>query len=61
VNDPVFGEPAAQIRLELVDDELGQAACCLGSLEEGRPVLLDDPVQERLLGSSTLVAVSPRG
>jgi hypothetical protein len=52
--------PTASVRLELLDDEVRQAARLLGSLEEDRPVLLDELVQQRLVGPATLVAVSTR-
>jgi hypothetical protein len=60
VGETVLEHAAAQVRLELLDDEVRQAAGLLGSLEEGRPVLLDELVQPRLVGPATLVAVSTR-
>jgi hypothetical protein len=37
----VLDHAAAQVRLELLDDEVRQTAGLLGSLEEGRPPTLD--------------------
>ena len=51
-------DAAAQVCLELFDHEVRQAAGLLGPLEEGRPVLLDQLVRQRLLGTARLVAVS---
>jgi len=55
----VVENAAAQIRLELVGHELGQPACLLGPLTEGRPVLLDQLVEQALLGPTALVPVGP--
>jgi hypothetical protein len=60
MSEAVLEHAAAQVRLELLDDEVRQTAGLFGSLEEGRPVLLDELVQPRLVGSATLVAVSTR-
>jgi hypothetical protein len=60
VSEAVLEDAAASVRLELLDDEVRQAAGLFGSLEEGRPVLLDEPVQQRLVGPASLVAVSTR-
>jgi hypothetical protein len=60
VGEAVLEHAAAQVRLELLDDEVGQAAGLVGALEEARPVLLDELVQQRLVGPATLVAVSAR-
>jgi hypothetical protein len=49
---------AAQVCLELVDDELGQSAGLLGSPAEARPMLGDDSVEQRPFGSTALVAVT---
>jgi hypothetical protein len=49
---------ATQISLELVDDELRQAASLLGSLAEARPVLGDNLAEQRLLWLTALIAVS---
>jgi hypothetical protein len=58
VSEAVLENAATQVRLELVDDELRQAAGLLGSLAEARPVLGDDLVEQRLLWLTALVAVS---
>lgn len=51
---------ATLVRLELFDDEVRHATGLLGALEEGRPVLLDELVQPRLVGPAMLIAVSTR-
>ena len=47
-----------QILFELVDDELGQAARFFGSVAELGPVLFDELVQRRLLGTAAGVPVA---
>ena len=59
MSETVLEDAAAQVGLELFDHELGQASGLLGALEKLRPVLLDQPVEQRLLGLATLVAVEP--
>jgi hypothetical protein len=59
VSEAVLENPATQVCLEFVDHELGQPACLLGPLTEGRPVLLDQLVEQALLGSTTLIPVGP--
>jgi hypothetical protein len=45
VGEAMLEDAAAQVCLELFDDEVRQAAGWLGPLDEGRPVLLDELVQ----------------
>lgn len=49
-------DPAAQVSLDLVDDEARQSAGILGPLAERRPVRRDYPMQQRGLGPPALVA-----
>lgn len=60
MSEAVLEDAAAQVRLELVDDELGQATNLLGALAELRPVLLDQLVEQGLLWPTALVPVGPR-
>ena len=48
--ETVLEDAAAEVRLELIDDELRQTALELGSLAEARPVAGDDLVEQGLLG-----------
>src|SRR5690606_22585936 len=57
VSEAVLENAATQVRLVLVDDELGQSAGLLGSLTGARPVLGDDLVEQRLLWLPALVAI----
>lgn len=57
VSDAVLENPATQVRLELLDDELGQSAGLLGLLAAARPILGDDLVEQRRLWLTALVAV----
>jgi hypothetical protein len=57
VGEAVLEDATAQVRLELVNHELGQTTGLLGSLAEGRPMLLDQLVEQGLLGAAALVAV----
>ena len=58
MREAVLEDAAAQVRLELVDDELGQATSLLGARAKARPVLRDDLVEQGLLRLTALVAVS---
>ena len=57
LDEAVLEEATAQVLVELTHDEGGEAALFLGALEEARPVLADELVQQRLLGATALVAV----
>jgi hypothetical protein len=57
VGEAVLENAAAQVRFELVQHEPGQTTGLLGSLAEGRPMLLDQLVEQGLLGTVALVAV----
>jgi len=57
LHEAVLEEATAQVLVELTHDEGGEAALFLGALEEARPVLADELVQQRLLGATALVAV----
>jgi hypothetical protein len=50
-------ECTAQIRLELVGHELGQTTGLLRPLAKARPMLVDQLIEEGLLGPTALVAV----
>ena len=59
MGEAVLEDATAQIRLELVEHEFGQTAGLLRSLAEARPMLLDQLIEQSLLGSTALVAVLP--
>jgi len=57
-NEPIFEEPAPEIRLDLPHDEPRQRADGLHSLTKGWPVLGHDAVEDGLLRPVTLVTMA---
>ena len=60
-HDAVLELAAAQVLVEVAHDEARQAALLLGALEEPRPVLAHQHVQQRVFGTAARVAVGSRG
>jgi len=58
--EPVFEYAAAQVLLELAHHETREAPCLVCALEKLVPVLLDDLVQEGILGATSGIAICPR-
>jgi hypothetical protein len=59
-SQPVLGNPATQVFLELAYHEAGKATCFFGPLAEFGPVLLHDLIEEALFGPTASIAIGTR-
>src|SRR5690606_11975134 len=60
VHEAVLEHAAAQILFEVAHDEARQPAMCLGALQKQRPVLANEPIEQRRLRLAPGVAIRPR-